>query len=1783
MNGLSKYLTEQILLGEEENNIKRTIVIYSGRFQPFHRGHYATYSLLVKKFGKNNVFIGTSNKTELPKSPFNFKEKKKIMQTMFGIPSSQIVQIKNPYRPTEILSKFDEESTAYVTVVGEKDANRLGGKYFQKWDGEATEGYRDRGYVFISPKQSNAISGTDVRNGLGNGSEEEKKEFFTKRAYPKFNKGIFDLITGKLNESFVISKETIEEWLTNSTLLRENSATTSGQDDDGPTFMFPNYDIFNLVSARRAKKIGYEVVNMIMTKELEDYYEHPTYPKGPAQAVSYFPAGVLGAKTPNNQFDIYSNKAYDKWYKHMTRKATLAGYELVFTQIERELHKKMKSMSGIDAKGDSKFKNKMNSQLSEAITLPVEIGDTILTGRFKNKKTVVKSIGKDEYGMPTINGRKVVTFRIVNESYHADFLDEKYILGDLEKKYGINLELYDNGDYLTLSKIIVPKEKHGEGIGSKVMQDIISYSEKVQKPIYLTPSTDFGGSSKSRLEKFYKKFGFIKKPKSDFSARETMVRYNENVLFENVLTHFKNLGIPRTKMPQIHEEDLPKFRKYLDRLGIKHRDQKIPLEDLKFTQKELSIDKVKAFKGKKFNNDKYIITSKDNYILDGHHRVLAKYMYKIGDTINAIKVDLPIKKLLEVCHNFSEVDYKDSVHEIILPINEATDKLKLKIPSDIIKIHKAFKKAGKKLYVVGGAVRDAILGKNPKDFDLATDAKPDEVLDIAKKAGFNTAEVGKAFGVVLVGGHEIATFRKDIGKGRRPDAVDYTDIEGDVKRRDLTVNALFYDIDRGEIVDLVGGIEDLKKNRIRTVGKAEDRFDEDPLRKLRALRFQARLGGSMDPAVMTALKNDPTLTGVSSERIRDEFLKTIKSAKSTKKYMELLDKLGFTKFILPGIKVSKPYPDNNNPNIFLAAILSDNDVSTLGKKLNKLNYTAEEIKNIVFLISLKDFNPDDVVSYKKAQSRTTLSDAEILRYGMGLGKNLKKFVDFNLSVSGNDAPEELKGKEIGNWINKMEKEKFLNEMAKSELDKIEKFADSKLSPEDVEFTKHFFDRLNDPRNEKDINVAELTGFFKRLARHKKQLVDFLEKYNQIVVKDKRSNINIPFVKTTNQIIAKTIMRKSDFKTKNPVLAFEDKVSGGLADNMSLKDIAKKHNVPLEQIVSEFKKGYKVEREHTDDIDLAKEIAMDHLVEMPDYYTKLATIEETIKQVDGKWVVYPKNGGKRLGTHDTKEKAVAQLRAIEISKNENINENKEKELKLLKLYNKALKMMPNSPAQLKIRKEIEKLQKELGIRKELNESPSISLLKKLDKDIGWVGSSITPDEVANFVAQYIKGSNAVVSAIAKAYVQFLKKKIKKNDMEQFINDLQKSYKFKIKENLISEGGAYGHMSHPFDTDINLTFGQLKDIVKRALNGELELAREKTDGQALAVTWKNGKLLAARNKGHLKNKAENALDAKGVATKFKGRGELEKAYNFAMNDLSNAIKALSDKQREKIFQDGASFMNLEVIYPTSVNVIPYGQALLVFHGTMQYDMDGNAIGENQEAGRILAGMIKQVNKDVQDKYTIQGPPVIELPKSQKLSSKQSKYNKQISALQKEFKLRDSDGVGEYHQAWWDNWIDKNAPTKVPADVKKGLIQRWAFFDKKFRLDKKSITDETLLNWAQRIDKEEHKNIAKKNLMKFEEIFLGLGAEVLQFVDSVLAVNPDKAIRDMKKRLNQTIKDVNKKGDEKQVEKLKLELERLQSLGGADKIVPNEGIVFQYNGQTFKLTGAFAPLNQLLGIFY
>jgi len=359
--------------------------------------------------------------------------------------------------------------------------------------------------------------------------------------------------------------------------------------------------------------------------------------------------------------------------------------------------------------------------------------------------------------------------------------------------------------------------------------------------------------------------------------------------------------------------------------------------------------------------------------------------------------------------------------------------LKLKIPKDIQDIHKLFKKNGKKLFIVGGAVRDAILGKSPKDIDLATDAVPDDVLRIVQRAGYTTVGVGKQFGVIVVqtkqspDGHEIATFRKDLTKGRRPDAVDFTDIKGDVKRRDLTINALFYDLDRNEIVDLVGGISDLKNKQIRTVGNPTERFDEDPLRKLRALRFAGLLKGTIGKETYQALKDNPSLSGVSTERIRDEFIKGIIKSKSTKKYFKFIDDLGFWKEIFPGLIVSSDYIDSNDYEIQLAWLLRKNRLSVVKNKLNRLKYSVDESRNVLFLLMLLEFEVSNIFVVKKAEESISLSSRQLKRWGsiIGRGNDISNIVKFKLSVKGEDVMKAgIKGPAVGAAIRSMESDNF---------------------------------------------------------------------------------------------------------------------------------------------------------------------------------------------------------------------------------------------------------------------------------------------------------------------------------------------------------------------------------------------------------------------------------------------------------------------------------------------------------------------------------------------------------------------------------------------------------------------------------------------------------------------------------------------------------------------------------------------------------------------------------------
>ena len=375
-------------------------------------------------------------------------------------------------------------------------------------------------------------------------------------------------------------------------------------------------------------------------------------------------------------------------------------------------------------------------------------------------------------------------------------------------------------------------------------------------------------------------------------------------------------------------------------------------------------------------------------------------------------------------------------------IKEERIKFNLPIPQDIQQIQNIFNKNGYKLYIVGGAVRDALLGKTPKDYDLATDAVPDMVEAMMSKAGLRTLPTGKAFGVINVftdeGEYEIATFREDIGSGRRPDGVSFTNIEGDVKRRDLTINALFFDIDTKEIVDLVGGVNDLKKGIVRTVGAAEDRFGEDRLRILRAIRFAGRFGSDLDPNVDAALQKDASLDGISGERIRDEFIKGIISAKSTDAYLLMLDKYKLFDWVFPNLNVDRRVFRRNldykgdDYVVLLARLLKDNSIEVLRKKLNELKYSADEIKAIVFLISLLKLDVNTAYLLKKIQQTSGVTDDQIRNFGANEGISsqlLDAFEEFRLTVTGPEAMERFNikpGPELGKAIEQLERDNFKN-------------------------------------------------------------------------------------------------------------------------------------------------------------------------------------------------------------------------------------------------------------------------------------------------------------------------------------------------------------------------------------------------------------------------------------------------------------------------------------------------------------------------------------------------------------------------------------------------------------------------------------------------------------------------------------------------------------------------------------------------------------------------------------
>lgn len=379
----------------------------------------------------------------------------------------------------------------------------------------------------------------------------------------------------------------------------------------------------------------------------------------------------------------------------------------------------------------------------------------------------------------------------------------------------------------------------------------------------------------------------------------------------------------------------------------------------------------------------------------------------------------------------------------------------MQIPKDILEIKAKFDAAGKELFLVGGCVRDFKLNLEPKDFDMATNAFPEEIEQIL--SGYKFSLTGKQFGVMRVFteqsgvlGYEIATYREDISVGRQPEVKVGSTMEKDAWRRDFTINALYYDINASKIIDLVGGEKDLEERIIRACGDPIQRIKDDALRMLRAVRFKNTIDGTYAEDLDAAMRANPALEGpdkngnivpISQERIAEEFLKALSKTEHFElaaSYVRDLDEYQFLGQVFRGLHIDNTFKTNSSkPEIMIADLLRFNtDKKDLFNKLVYQNNFSKDIANgVIFLLGLEDLYEDNAYKMRKEMNsgKTNLTNEDLLDYWVScqIGrapKYVRAFMKYSITTDGDELKANegfVDGPELGMEIEKRERENFL--------------------------------------------------------------------------------------------------------------------------------------------------------------------------------------------------------------------------------------------------------------------------------------------------------------------------------------------------------------------------------------------------------------------------------------------------------------------------------------------------------------------------------------------------------------------------------------------------------------------------------------------------------------------------------------------------------------------------------------------------------------------------------------
>lgn len=390
----------------------------------------------------------------------------------------------------------------------------------------------------------------------------------------------------------------------------------------------------------------------------------------------------------------------------------------------------------------------------------------------------------------------------------------------------------------------------------------------------------------------------------------------------------------------------------------------------------------------------------------------------------------------------------------------------MKVPAGIERLVEAFKKSkevsigkevdskaggekdvtmkAKKLFIVGGAVRDYLLGHTPSNYDLATDAHPDEIERIMmnSRPPINVVKKDPKNGVVRVSvdgeTYDIETMKLPTSADAEGGTTFTANPQEDATRRDVTINSLYYEPSSKKIYDYTGGLRHLKDGNVKFIGKAEDRIKENGMTKYRYARMVNKLpGGKMDDEAKQAIMNHGDMDDIPPEKIRDEFWRGMEDLHTNAaRYLKTYQDLGLLKTVFPKLELSMDFPDcktcKSRP-LVLAALLKNNKPQKLVEKLKELKYSDREIKDAVFLINLLLFKPEYIYDFKQEMMKTSLTRRQIMDWAKTNNLNMDlidKLVNHKFTVNPSDVmnKEGLQGDDLRERVRKMEAAAFMKSM-----------------------------------------------------------------------------------------------------------------------------------------------------------------------------------------------------------------------------------------------------------------------------------------------------------------------------------------------------------------------------------------------------------------------------------------------------------------------------------------------------------------------------------------------------------------------------------------------------------------------------------------------------------------------------------------------------------------------------------------------------------------------------------